>query len=200
MNEITLAILAGGEGSRMGKPKGELLVGDRPILGYLLDRFGWSGPTLLVTAPGREHPPGWERFDAEAVDPVGDLGPLRGVLTALENSTTPQVLIATVDMPELNATVFRWLVEQLDARPDAVALMTRRAEQIEPFPSIYRTTAAPLLRARLDAGELSVHGLSRQAAMTVLAAPSEWGDAVWTNLNHPSDLADFTRRSSRSDR
>src|SRR3954467_6767125 len=89
----TLVILAGGAGSRMGKPKGGLLIDDRPILEYLLDRFRWPGPTLLVTAPGREHPPGCQRFDLEAVDPVSDAGPLRGILTALENATTDQVVV-----------------------------------------------------------------------------------------------------------
>ena len=55
MRDVTLAILAGGEGSRMGYPKGELRLGGRPILPVLLERFAWEGPTLLVTAPGRQH-------------------------------------------------------------------------------------------------------------------------------------------------
>src|SRR5437016_62554 len=132
MTPTTLAILAGGEGSRMGKPKGELLVGEQSILRYLFGRFAWDGPTLLVTAPGREHPPGWEMFTAEAIDPVANLGPLRGMLTALEHATTPQVLLTTIDMPGLSAVQFGWLVERLADHPDALGLMTRRFEQIEP--------------------------------------------------------------------
>src|SRR4051794_29684613 len=85
---ITLAILAGGAGSRMGGPKSNLTLHGRPILDYLLDRFSWPGPTLLITSPGREHPPGHTRFSAEAVDPVPDQGPLRGILTALQHATT----------------------------------------------------------------------------------------------------------------
>ena len=63
MTQTTLAILAGGEGSRMGQPKAELRIGARPILSYLLDRFLWAGPTILVTAPGRKRPPGATGFD-----------------------------------------------------------------------------------------------------------------------------------------
>ncbi|MDB5911273.1 MAG: hypothetical protein JWP34_5390, partial [Massilia sp.] len=80
--DVTLAILAGGEGSRMGKAKGLLRVGPepgQPILGYLLNRLAWRGPTMLVTAPGRDHPPGWEQFDRELIDPEAGGGPLRGV-------------------------------------------------------------------------------------------------------------------------
>ena len=52
MRDVTLAILAGGEGSRMGYPKAELASHGRAILPVLLECFQWEGPTLLVTAPG----------------------------------------------------------------------------------------------------------------------------------------------------
>src|SRR3954471_1425448 len=97
--EVTLAILAGGRGERMGKPKGLLRVGDQPILTCLLKRFSWRGPTMLVTSPGRERPPGAEDFDLEVADPIEGKGPVRGVLTALENSTTENLIVASVDMP-----------------------------------------------------------------------------------------------------
>src|SRR4051794_29668278 len=100
-SNITLAILAGGAGSRMGRAKGELRIAGEPILEYLLDRFDWPGPTMLVTAPGREHPTGWARFTREVTDPVSDQGPLRGILTALENATTEVVIVTPVDMPLL---------------------------------------------------------------------------------------------------
>jgi len=196
MNDVTLAILAGGEGSRMGRPKGELLVGDRPILQYLLDRFAWSGPTLLITAPGREHPPGWERFGAEAVDPVAGQGPLRGVLTALENVTTQRLVVTTIDMPGFGASHLRWIVD----RAGPVITMLRRREQIEPFPSVFPTAAAPMIRAELDAGRFSVQALSRQAAVESVPAPADWDEFVWTNLNHPDEFDRFLTRLSRSSR
>src|SRR3954469_12653277 len=99
MTDVTLAILAGGEGSRMGRPKGLLRVHGRPVLEYLLERFDWPGPTLLVTAPGRERPPACELFSCEVQDPVAGLGPLRGILTALESARTPLVVVTSVDMP-----------------------------------------------------------------------------------------------------
>src|SRR6195952_3674281 len=99
LKQTTLAVLAGGESTRMGEPKAALRVGGKPILQYLIERFAWPGPTLLVTAPGRERPPGWERFDREVPDPVAGAGPLRGVMTALEAIKTPFVAVVTVDMP-----------------------------------------------------------------------------------------------------
>ena len=54
-------------------------------------------------------PAGMDSFTRELVDPVGGLGPLRGVLTALENAGTEHVVVTPVDMPGLIAGQLRWL-------------------------------------------------------------------------------------------
>jgi molybdopterin-guanine dinucleotide biosynthesis protein A len=202
MTDVTLAILAGGEGARMGMPKGELRVGDEPILAYLLRRIAWDGPTLLVTAPGRDRPPGCERFDREVVDPVAGQGPLRGVLTALEHAATEVAVVATVDMPNVRSADLRWLVARLHDAPDAMGLMVRRGAEVEPFPAVYRTAAAGAIRAQLGAGRLSVRALANHAGFGTLPAPPDWDERdFWTNLNRPDDFAEFlTRRSCRADR
>ena len=43
MRNVTLAILAGGQSSRMGAPKANLDVGGKPMLRYLLDQARWAG-------------------------------------------------------------------------------------------------------------------------------------------------------------
>jgi molybdopterin-guanine dinucleotide biosynthesis protein A len=195
--DISLAILAGGEGTRMGMPKALLEIQGQPILRYLLDRFAWPGPTLLVTAPGHENPPGSERFSREAVDPVAGEGPLRGILTALAASETPRVLIATVDMPEIGMEQLSRLVDALTVHPESVGIMFRRREEdqpVEPFPSIFRSDAARLIEARLATKNRSVHSLvsggggGGVVGVVALACPTEWPPGVWTNLNRPEEL------------
>jgi molybdopterin-guanine dinucleotide biosynthesis protein A len=194
MSNVTLAILAGGEGSRMGMPKGELHVGDEPILAYLLRRLQWGGPTMLVTAPGRERPPGWEKFDREVVDPVAGLGPLRGVLTALSSAASHVVVVSTVDMPGVRREQLNWLVDQLSARPQVLGVMTRREKSVEPFPAAFRAEARNRIMLEIASGRLSVQGLCDDDEFAVLPAPAEWGESVWTNLNRPEDLRAFLSR------
>jgi molybdopterin-guanine dinucleotide biosynthesis protein A len=200
MKDTTLAILAGGEGSRMGRPKADLRIAGRPILFELLERFQWSGATLLVTAPGRERPPGHDRFDCEAVDPVAGLGPLRGILTALEHAKTPNTIVVTVDMPNVCPTQFQFLRERLAELFDAEGVMISRGAAIEPFPSIFRVSAAPLIAARIQTKQLSVQRLVADPSFLAVTAPPGWGEDVWTNLNRPEDVEAFMRRSSRADR
>ena len=186
----------------MGRPKAELRIGRQPILEYLLERLAWPGPTLLVTAPGREHPPAWKRFTREVADPVAGEGPLRGVLTALEHSATLLVAVTTVDMPNVGRTHLEWLIAQLGETQNAVAVMSRRGDQVEPFPAVYSTAAAGPIGARLSAGDLSVQALAQHPDFATVPAPGTWDETeLWTNLNRPEDLDAFlTRRSFRADR
>jgi molybdopterin-guanine dinucleotide biosynthesis protein A len=195
---VTLAILAGGAGSRMGRAKGELRVGDRPILAHLLERLEWPGPTLLVTAPGRERPPACERFDREVSDPVAGEGPLRGVMTALDAAATDAVVLATVDMPGVTRDVLIHLLAAL--RPGMLGAMCERTTgdgpQIEPFPSAFRRAAAEVVRGQLGRRRRSVWSLSSDARFAVVPAPPSWPAAVWTNLNRPEDVAAFARANA----
>jgi molybdopterin-guanine dinucleotide biosynthesis protein A len=180
----------------MGRPKAELEIRGQPILAYLWGRHAWPGPTLLVTAPGREHPPAYELFDREVTDPVAGLGPLRGIVTALQSAQTPLVLIATVDMPGVSFEQFEWLAEQIAHQSAATALMCSRCidgeTRIEPFPSIFRATAAQSLQDRLDARARSVFELVGSGGAVALPAP-EWPPLVWSNLNNPADVERFDR-------
>jgi molybdopterin-guanine dinucleotide biosynthesis protein A len=192
ISNITLAVLAGGAGSRMGMPKGQLCIGNQPILEYLLDRLNWPGPTMLVTAPGREHPPGATRFDREASDPVEGLGPLRGVLTALENATTSRLFVLTVDMPGIGRTQLEHFLRSAD-EAELGAMYERKAPDsvIEPFPLLVRCEAQSVVRRRINAGQLSVARLRDEPGFTTVQASGEWDDRVWTNLNRPADLERF---------
>jgi molybdopterin-guanine dinucleotide biosynthesis protein A len=176
----------------MGTPKALLRVGGRPILEHLLDRLAWPGPTWLITAPGRERPPGWERFHRELVDPAAGIGPLRGILTALEHPDATEIVISTVDMPAMTTDALCWLVDELHRRPDSLGLLGRRQaeshQQVEPFPLALRAGAAPVIRRRIEAGRRSVRGLIDEPGFIAVPWPSHLPQTMWLNLNEPADL------------
>jgi molybdopterin-guanine dinucleotide biosynthesis protein A len=180
----------------MGIPKAQLKVGDNPILSWLLARWMWEGPKLLVTAPGREHPPGCEGFDREAVDAVIDQGPMRGVVTALDAAETEIIVVATCDMPLVERQQLIWLAEQLDD-PCACGLFVQRsingAWRIEPFPCVLRKSAAELMKPRLADGDSAMHALTDLPQFPLLAAPGEWSVETWLNLNRREDLEALER-------
>jgi molybdenum cofactor guanylyltransferase len=203
-SSITLAVLAGGAGSRMGAPKSHLMVQGQTVLRWLSNQWKWDGPTLLVTAPGREHPPGSDAFDREVVDAVADQGPLRGVLTALEAATGELVVMTTCDMPTVRREQLDWIVHQFENDAQALALFLRHDDKIEPFPCILRKSADALVRARLDSNDHSMQALAKLPRCSIRSAPPDWPSDTWTNLNHPRDLPSGfsmpTAAPARSDR
>ena len=172
----------------MGKPKGMLQVQGRPILTYLLQRFAWRGPKWVITAPGREDPPGAAEFDRELIDPQAGLGPLRGVLTALDMLETEFLIVTTVDMPLLERMHLEHLLERLQTGPQLLGMMYMNPSGPEPFALALRKSAVDSIRSRLDAGRRSVHGLLEEREFVAMPAPSDWGRQVWLNLNEPADV------------
>jgi molybdopterin-guanine dinucleotide biosynthesis protein A len=189
LSNVALAVLAGGEGRRMGFAKAELRLHGRPILHVLLEQFAWPGPTLLITAPGREHPTGCDAFTQELVDPAAGQGPLRGLLTALENSAAPVMVVAAVDMPLVRHEQLRWLAEAVGQRPGSAGLMLRHGNNIEPLPGAFRRDAIADVRRRLESGRRSLHGLLEEPGFAVVDAPADWPDRTWANFNSPDNLA-----------
>src|SRR5258706_2787745 len=194
--EVTLAILAGGRGERMGKAKSHLRIGEQPILSYLMERFAWRGPTMLVTSPGREKPPGAEQFGLEVVDPVEGLGPVRGLLTALENAKTSMVIVTSVDLPLLQKQQLTFLVELLQGQPWQTGFMLDRPKYFRPFPCILALGTKDDIAAHFQRGARSLASLFRLLRLTPIEAPVQWPDEIWTNLNEPADLATFEQLTS----
>jgi molybdopterin-guanine dinucleotide biosynthesis protein A len=120
------------------------------------------------------------------MDPVAGQGPLRGVLTALENATTSIVAVTTVDMPNVRGAHLQWLAAQLHDAPNTTALMLRREAEVEPFPAAYRASAAGAICAQLDANRLSVRALTGQAGFDTVPAPRRMGRARALDKPQPS--------------
>ena len=194
LDTVTLAVLAGGVGSRMGRPKGTLEINGRPILEFLLERLDWSGPTLLVTAPGREKPPGAGRFDREVSDDVEGEGPLRGVYTAITHATTHVVVVIAVDMPLIARTDVEWFVNELSARPAAAGVMASRGGgQVEPLPCALRPALAlGLVSDHLASGRRALHGLANESEFK-LAEAGDLPERSWVNVNTPAEWERFVR-------
>ncbi len=193
--DVTLAVIAGGMGTRMGKPKAWLQVGGQSILGWMLDRLQWPGPTLLVTAPSVPTPPDKKLFALHVKDSIDGQGPMRGVLTALQSSRTPLVATIAVDMPLVAKAQLEWLANQLLSSPASLAVMSEITDdgqqQIEPFPAAYRIEAATFLSSQLDSGQRSMQKLCRDPRFAALPAPADWPTEVWTNLNNPAEFEKF---------
>lgn len=188
----TLAVLAGGSGSRIGGPKSGLVLRGMPVLEWLSRRIAWPGRTLLVTAPSNRSPVGRESWNSEVVDPVDGAGPLQGIITAL-GAVKSAVIVIPVDMPLLRREQLAELGEALFSG-GARGLLCRRERQgrelIEPFPCALSASVLAELEARLKRGSRSLRSLVDAGICDCFDA-NHWPAECWENLNSPQDLARF---------
>jgi molybdopterin-guanine dinucleotide biosynthesis protein A len=162
---VTLAILAGGRGRRMGGvPKGLLLRDGRPLLSHLLDLAPAFEDSLLVTPD----PAPYAAFGVRTVgDVVLDRGAPGGVHAALVQARTPWVLVVAADMPFVTRAVVDLLLAERGPESDAVGFEVEG--RLEPLLACYRTTLVPEWGAALVSGP-SFRALWAMARTRVLGA------------------------------
>ncbi|ATB29693.1 molybdenum cofactor guanylyltransferase [Melittangium boletus] len=187
--EVTLAVIAGGQGSRLGGvAKGLLEVEGRTVLERVLALGSCLGDTLLVAnVPGP-----YARFGVRTVgDVVPERGAPGGVHAALEGSRTEWVLAVACDMPFVTEAAVRVLLGARGPGVDAVAFTVEG--RVEPLLALYRKSLSAPWGEALRAGEPSLRALLSQCQARLL--PEDALRAVDPTLravmsvNTPEDLA-----------
>lgn len=99
-------VLAGGAGSRLGRPKATAPLAGRPLIAYPLAALEAAGLRPVVVAkPDSDLPP----LEREPwFEPAEPRHPLVGVLAALERAGGP-ILVCACDMPFVTAQLAGWL-------------------------------------------------------------------------------------------
>ena len=153
------AVLAGGDSSRMGSDKAEIVFQGKPLwrrqIGIL--REAGAERVFLVRRPGQSAPEGI----ACLRDTVADAGPMAGLHAALAEGSAPLVAVLAVDMPAIDAAWFRGLLGL--CRP-GVGAMGRHGDICEPLAAIYPAEALAEVTARLERRDLSLQRLAAALA------------------------------------
>jgi molybdopterin-guanine dinucleotide biosynthesis protein A len=145
-DDLTGAVLAGGEGSRMGGDKPGAPLAGRPLISYPLAALVEACPRVAVVCKrGTALPPlqaGVERWD----EPDQPRHPAAGVAHALERAGDA-VLVCAADMPFVSAEECRRLTAAAAAAPAVAAVVAEAAGWLQPTFAVYRAAALPALRA-----------------------------------------------------
>jgi molybdenum cofactor guanylyltransferase len=159
-SKLGAIILSGGKSRRMGKPKSELLVGQKTLLQHIVQVLQLAvGHLVIVRAPDQEVP-----FDDTNIiwanDAVGDQGPLRGVQAGL--LALPQdvewVFLSACDVPLLKLELVTHLFFYAKNTQAVVPVI---AGVPQPLTAVYATEVLSVVTELLAAGERSVQALLR---------------------------------------
>jgi molybdopterin-guanine dinucleotide biosynthesis protein A len=142
---LTGFILAGGKSARMGRDKALLDWHGRTLLDHMTHLI--SAVADKVHVVGRDPLP----------DRVPGLGPLSGIATALETSSTDTNLVVAVDLPSLTEKFLQYLTSE--AEQTSGPLTACKIGSHFPLCLVIHRRLLPEVQRRLAARDLSVHAL-----------------------------------------
>jgi molybdopterin-guanine dinucleotide biosynthesis protein A len=145
----TAAILAGGQGRRLGgRDKSALQVGDRSILARQIEILRPLAAHLLIIGSHAA-----EEHVRVVEDRLPGNGALGGLYTALIEAPTDQVLVIACDMPFISAPLLQALAT---AGEEVDVALPRDGRGRHPLCASYHRRIAPQLRRAIDAGALRI--------------------------------------------
>jgi molybdopterin-guanine dinucleotide biosynthesis protein A len=153
MPAISVAVLAGGQSSRMGQDKAWLPVGGRPVVERVVERVAPLSDDVLLIA--NVHAP-YGRLPARLVgDVYPGKGSLGGIYTALQAARYDHCLVVACDMPFLDAGLLRYLI---GLAPSYDVVVPRVEGFPETLHAIYGKRCLEPIQRRLLAGQLKIVG------------------------------------------
>ncbi len=180
-SDVLGAVLAGGAARRIGGDKATVLLGGRPLLLYPLDAVREALDEVVVVAKRDTALPDLDPAVHVWVEPPLPRHPLTGIVHALRLAGGRPVFVCATDMPLLDATAIRTV---LDADPRGAAVVAARVDaRLQPCCALYRPHALTALA-----------GFDPDAAATVLieeigVEPVDLPDPLACfNVNTPDDL------------
>jgi molybdopterin-guanine dinucleotide biosynthesis protein A len=192
MPAFTVAILAGGNSSRMGMDKSFVSLGGRPIIGHVLERvsgLGQNETILIVNRPDDYAHMGLPMFS----DVIPGKGPLGGIYTAIHHSGSHFTLVLACDMPLVNPSLLRHMIALCSEVGGPYDVIVPRVDgHPQGLHAIYRRSCLEPIRECLDADRLKVIGFYDRVRVRYLD-PLEYArfdphGLSFQNINTPDEL------------
>lgn len=185
-------ILAGGRGSRMGRPKATLRFGDRALIERIVAELRRMFDDIVVVAA-----PAAERIELPALgavtivrDETAYRGPVGALARGLDAARNEAAFACACDLPMLRAEAASFLVSRLDGYDAAIP---EADGKLQPLHAAYRRRCARALDAMLARGEHRLSAVSGAVnARIVPEAEYRRADPEGLscfNINTPADYA-----------
>jgi molybdopterin-guanine dinucleotide biosynthesis protein A len=177
-------VLAGGQSRRMGRDKALMKMHGESQLGHAVSLLREALPEVYVSArPEQQNEPVRRRFPL-IVDQYSGLGPVAGILSALESRNAAWLVVAC-DLPNLDSITIDYLLEHRSASHPFTAYRSSVDDLPEPLCAIYEPAALPLIKAFVAEGLHCPRKMLIRSDTCLLKQPNP---RALENVNTPEDL------------
>ncbi|MDX1518239.1 MAG: NTP transferase domain-containing protein [Woeseiaceae bacterium] len=178
-------VLAGGRSRRMGTDKALLLQDGRTQLETAVSLLqAVTERQFVSTRPDQADDDVRSRY-AQILDRYDDIGPVAGILSALDEYPDVDWLVVACDLPNLDALTLQQLVAKRSRTRPFTAYQSSSDGLPEPLCAIYSCEAQPIIRQFVDDGVVCPRKILIRSDTKLLNQPNP--DALH-NVNTPEDL------------
>lgn len=185
--EVSIAILAGGQSRRMGRDKGLVQLGARPMVEHVHRATQSVGHEVFVVT---NQPEAYAFLGLRTVsDQEPGRGSLEGLRTALRGARTEHILVVACDMPFVRPELVAHLARKAGS---ADAVVPRFQGQLQPFLALYNRSCLPAIERALAQNQLEVRAILRQFDRVEVEEPElrahDSEGISFYNVNTPEEL------------
>src|SRR5262245_38576793 len=187
-NDVSAALLAGGESRRMGTDKATFLFRGKPLWQVQLETLRRLRPAEIFLSARTD--PSWRPNDVQFIaDNPPSCGPLGGLASSLAKIRTTHLLALAIDMPFMTEDYLHSICDAIEPGRGVVAKIDNRAE---PLAAIYPREAEIDFRTALAGADFSLPNLIGHLVMSrklLEISVTEQETGLFRNVNNVSDVA-----------
>lgn len=131
---------------------------------------------------------------AQIVDRYDDLGPVAGILSALEEEPEVDWLVVACDLPNIDEQTIRYLLEQRAGEQDFTAFTSSHDGLPEPLCAVYPSGCDSIIRQFIDEGMNCPRKILIRSETRLLDQPHP---EALDNVNTPDDLQNSVLQANR---
>lgn len=184
--KITGILLAGGMSSRMGREKGSMIIGKRMMYEYPLSILESVCDEILIS--GCQPLPG-QNTHPNVCDRVKGIGPIGGIYSCLEQSSSDLNIVLSYDMPLVNEGLLNYLLEK--AENFDMLVPATGPGQVEPLCALYRKGMSEVFRSLIEEKNYAVRRVIPKVASRILNIHQNlpfYHPDLFMNINTAQDL------------
>ncbi len=190
MNDLSIAILCGGDSSRFGEDKTRQLVDGLPLYKLIWEKLASrSRDIFLQTAPG-------DQYDLPTrVDLIQGGGPLGAIYSALTHAKNDWLFVSACDLPNLDPDLVDILIAEARSEDDFEIIIPRWDNgYYEPLAALYNKSLLPVMERLIVEGTRKITDILeaaesvKEVSIEGLLAEDEVSSGCFFNVNTREDL------------
>ena len=184
-NNITGIILAGGKSSRMGMDKGLLLLNNKPFVQYSIDALEPLVNEILIVSDNPEY----DTFGIKRINDITkDSGPVAGITSGLEASSTTHNLVLSCDIPLINSEILKTIVNAIDETSEIIQVENNGKTM--PLIALYNRQVKDTFNALLSSNERRLR-IAVEACVSKSIVLNKELEYCTMNINTKNDLKEI---------